>query len=45
MTEIDYKLLLLKYISHVGYCEGISFLGGNHGPEPDLFTKEEWEEL
>jgi hypothetical protein len=40
---IDYRMLLRKYISHVGICEGVDFI------DPDdhstAFTPEEWAEL
>jgi len=38
----DWKLILMKYINHVGECEGTSFIGNN---KPESFTTEEWELL
>jgi hypothetical protein len=38
----DWKLILMKYINHVGDCEGVSFIGEN---KPDSFTEEEWKSL
>lgn len=42
---IDYRELLMKYIDHVGECEGITFISDYHRPRAGLFTTEEWEEL
>ena len=42
-SNIDYRLLLIKYIDHVGYHEGISYIGDKYGS--DVFSPEEWEEL
>jgi len=39
---IDWKLILMKYINHVGECEGTDFI--NHGAK-HLFTDEEWSAL
>jgi hypothetical protein len=36
--------LLLKYIVHVGYCEGVDFLE-SFRYDPSLFSKLEWELL
>jgi hypothetical protein len=44
MTTMDYRALLLKYINHVGECEGVTFIADHHR-RPDLFTDEEWAEL
>ena len=44
MANFDYRLLLLKYIQHVGEAEGVSFLGDFHAGNP-LFTKKEWDML
>jgi hypothetical protein len=42
--SIDYRELLIKYIAHVGECEGVTFiLSWDHVPKP--FTPEEWSEL
>lgn len=38
----DWKLILMKYINHVGNCEGTSFINGS---KPDSFTDEEWSSL
>ncbi len=40
---MNYKLLLKKYIEHVGEREGISFISTNY--IPDGFTIDEWKEL
>lgn len=54
MNDIDYRRLLIKYIDHVGACEGINFLGGGFimaggGGGPDgwwvPWTQEEIDEL
>lgn len=37
-----WRALLVKYIDHVGACEGTSFLSDTYR---DLFTDEEWEAL
>jgi hypothetical protein len=37
----DYRTLLLKYIDHVGNCEGVTFLG-DRDRNKSLFTEEEW---
>lgn len=43
---MDYRLLLLKYINHVGYCEGISFIENHeYELESNGLTKEEVAEL
>jgi hypothetical protein len=42
-NPIDYRLLLLKYISHVGDYEGCTFIPTCS--RPDEFTEQEWEEL
>lgn len=39
---IDWKLILMKYINHVGDCEGVSFIGEK---KPESFTDEEFENL
>lgn len=39
---MDYKELLKKYIKHVGYTEGVTFIGWDFHK---IFTKEEWKEL
>ena len=41
---MDYKELLIKYIRHVGHCEGIDFLAKMHYYNSE-FSDEEWEEL
>lgn len=46
--SMNYKKLLLKYINHVGICEGTTFLGDHNRNEWDdtvEFTDEEWEAL
>ena len=45
MMVIDYRELLMKYIEHVGECEGVTFMSKCHEPRTGLFTTEEWEEL
>lgn len=44
---MDYRLLLKKYINHVGNCEGISFLGDSHvsGAWQSGIDEAEWAEL
>lgn len=37
-----WKLILMKYINHVGECEGTTFISDK---KPDTFTQEEWELL
>jgi len=41
---MNYRNLLIKYIQHVGACEGVSYLSPSWFNEPH-FSKEEWEEL
>jgi hypothetical protein len=42
MTDYpDYRTLLLKYINHVGECEGTTFLS-DRWHDDRLFTDEEW---
>jgi len=41
---INYRALLKKYIEHVALIEGIDYINPRH-KDPQLFTKEEWEEL
>ena len=41
---MDYKQLLKKYIEHVAYHEGISYIGKGCESE-DIFTQEEWDHL
>lgn len=46
MTDhIDYRDLLKRYIRHVGYSEGISFLEAGYLYNDDSFTAEEMAEL
>jgi len=40
--EIDYKELLRKYITHVGYSEGVTFLKYR---DERLFSEDEWSVL
>jgi hypothetical protein len=40
---MDYKKLLMKYMNHVGYHEGVHFTGRAY--ESDIFTGEEWKEI
>jgi hypothetical protein len=40
---MDYRKLLKKYIEHVGWCEGVSFLGEYDRTE--FFTDDEWKEM
>jgi len=43
---IDYRELLMKYISHVGHCEGVTFILNEwRRPESPFITAKEWEEL
>jgi hypothetical protein len=42
--EIDYRSLLIKYMTHVGYHEGIYFVG-TYLDNSTKFTEEEKEEL
>lgn len=44
MMGIDYKELLQKYMSHVGFFEGIDYIGPGFENE-ETFTDEEWAEL
>lgn len=43
---MDYKALLIKYIQHVGECEGVTFISERYRglPYPG-FTDEEFNEL
>ena len=41
--KIDYKLLLIKYIEHVGQSEGITFIDG--GFSDVVFTEDEMNAL
>jgi hypothetical protein len=41
---MDYRDLLLRYINHVGRCEGVVFLWDGNRHEGD-FSDEEWTEL
>lgn len=43
MSEIDYRKLLKKYITHVSECEGVTFI--NDWRRTVHFTNEEWDEL
>ena len=45
MADIDYRLLLQKYIVHVGENEGVDYIGGGRWQRPPYFTDEEWREL
>lgn len=46
MSEIDYRALLVKYIDHVGRCEGTVFISDLWREHSDvLFTDEEWTAL
>jgi hypothetical protein len=43
---MNYRLLLWKYIRHVGECEGITYLGENHldksfATNPTIFSDDE----
>jgi len=40
---MDYKKLLIKYMDHVGYHEGIDYT--DDGYELDVLTDEEWKEI
>ena len=42
--EIDYKELLQKYMRHVGFFEGIDYIGTGFKNE-EVFTDDEWVEL
>lgn len=39
---MNYRELLIKYIDHVGYREGVTFLSDG---DSDCFTEEEFAEL
>jgi len=42
------ETLIQKYASHVGDCEGVSYLESRYRGawgDPDLFTDEEWAEI
>ena len=42
----DYRELLVKYITHVGNCEGVTYLSSDWNKTlSELFTAEEVEEL
>lgn len=44
----DYRSLLVRYIQHVGECEGTYFLSDGYRPLPEwawAFTDAEWEHL
>ena len=41
---MDYRELLMKYIAHVGACEGVTFIESDRGLSPHL-TSDEWVEL
>ncbi len=40
---MDYRDLLMRYICHVGECEGISFIFDSE--RTPWFSDEQWEEL
>ncbi len=42
---MDYRELLKKYISHIGWQEGIDYLGHNYCSVNDPFSDEEFKEL
>jgi hypothetical protein len=42
---VDYEALLRKYIDHVGWEEGTTFLSDWRRRGPVSFTDEEWIEL
>jgi len=44
---VDYRGLIKKYIKHVGYIEGVDYLGEyDRGyEENNFFNDEEWQEL
>lgn len=45
-AEIDYRTLLLKYIAHVGECEGVDFISDWQRPKGGVaFTDAEWTKL
>jgi len=46
MTDIDFRLLLEKYIRYVNESEGVDFIefGKQYGTDIE-FTKEEWDVL
>lgn len=44
MATLDYRLLLKKYIVHVGNSEGVDFISPSWY-QPELFSKDEWDEL
>lgn len=41
---MDYKHLLMKYMSHVINCEGTDFLSNSWKPA-SMWTEEEWKEM
>ena len=45
MADIDYRLLLQKYIVRVGEMEGIDYISGSRWQQPPYFTDEEWRAL
>ena len=44
MADTDYRLLLQKYIIHVGENEGVDYISFTATPPP-YFTDEEWQAL
>jgi hypothetical protein len=40
---MNYRELLMKYMNHVGYHEGIDYT--DDGYESDIFTGKEWEAI
>lgn len=43
---VDYRALLLKYITHVGSCEGVTFISdGQRHVSGVVFADQEWAEL
>jgi len=40
-----YKSLLVKYINHVEYCEGVNFLMDRNMYKSDFLTEDEFREL
>lgn len=45
--KLNYRNLLKKYIKHVGYIEGVDYLGEyDRGDEDnDFFNDDEWQEM
>lgn len=42
---MDFRELLMKYIAHVGACEGVTFIFARGRDKNKNITPEEWDEL